>query len=247
VENKNLLLNRFEELGNRAFSRGIWVFSEFLTLAEQDILLSMRPICPFTLQGGALSAERKVAAFGSEELCGWVEEAPIDCVKIAALSQKFADKLTHRDFLGSLMGLGIRREVLGDIMIFDNVGYLFCLNTISGYICDNLTQVRHTTVRCERCEAPDIATALPDTTELVVASERLDALVAAVYRLSRSEAQELISQEKVFLSGRLPNGASATISEGTIVSVRGYGRFIYEGTIRETKKGRLRVIVRIYK
>ncbi|MGM9521131.1 MAG: YlmH/Sll1252 family protein [Oscillospiraceae bacterium] len=247
MDNDTLIKNRFNELSQRSFNRGIWTFSEFLSLAEQDVLLSMRLPCPFSLYGGTDSAERRIAVFGSEELCGWIEPPPVECIKIAPAQQKFADKLSHRDFLGSLMALGLRREVLGDIEISDNTGYLFCLNTISDYIIDNLSEVRHTTVRCCRSEPPEALSVPPEPTELVVASERLDALIAAVYRLSRSEAQELIAHEKVFLSGRLPSGAAAQVSPGTIVSVRGSGRFKYEGLSRETRKGRLRVTVRIYK
>ena len=246
MENENLLKNRFTELSRRSFDRGIWAFSDFLSLAEQDILLRLRLPSPFELVGGYEGAERRIAAFGSEELCGYAEKAPIECVCISPVNDKFADSLTHRDFLGSLMALGIRREVLGDIAIKDNRGYLFCLDTIADYICRNLESVRHTTVKCEICEVPEIITEKPPVRELVIASERLDAIVAAVYKLSRSESQELIRDGKVFINGRLTESSSADIPDGAAISVRGCGRFLYEGVERETKKGRLRVSVRIY-
>ena len=176
-----------------------------------------------------------------------MEPPPVQCVRIEPVQQKFADDLTHRDFLGSLMALGLRREVLGDIEIAENVGYLFCLESIAGFVCENLVSVRHTTVRCEPSDPPEKLTAPPPVTELVVASERLDAAVAAVFRLSRSQAQELIEGEQVFLSGRAARSASAVLAPGTVVSVRRHGRFLYEGIARETKKGRLRVLVRIFK
>ncbi len=247
MENETLFINRMKELSARAWGRGSWVFSEFLTLAEQDTLLRLRLDCPFSLFGGLASSERKIVCFGSEELCGYVEAPPVQCVRIEPVQQKFADPLTHRDFLGSLMALGLRREVLGDIEIVDNVGYLFCLDSVSGFIRENLTSVRHTTVRCAPSEPPEKLSSPPPLAELVVASERLDAAVAAVFRLSRSEAQELIEKEQVFLSGRLAKSTSAALTPGTIVSVRHYGRFLYEGIARETKKGRLRVQVRIFK
>lgn len=246
MENENLLKNRFTELSRRSFDRGIWAFSDFLSLAEQDILLSLRLPSPFELVGGYEGAERRIAAFGSEELCGYAEKAPIECVCISPVNDKFADSLTHRDFLGSLMALGIRREVLGDIAIKDNRGYLFCLDTIADYICRNLVGVRHTTVKCEICEVSEIITEKPPVRELIIASERLDAIVAAVYKLSRSESQELIRDGKVFINGRLTESSSADIPDGAAISVRGCGRFLYEGVERETKKGRLRVSVRIY-
>ena len=247
MDDDALIKNRLTELAARCSSRGVWTYSEFLTLPEQDILLRLRLDCPVSLFGGTPAAERKIAVFGSPDFCGWEETPPVECVEIRPVQQKFADSLTHRDFLGSLMALGIRREVLGDILIKDNVGYLFCLDSISEYIMSNLTQVRHTTVRCSRSEPPEELAAPPEISELVMASERLDAAVAAVYDLSRSAARELVEQEKVFISGRRPSGGDTQLSPGDIVSVRGYGRFIYEGPVRETRKGRLRAAVRIFR
>jgi RNA-binding protein YlmH len=198
------------------------------------------------LKGGYDGAERRIAVFGSEELCHWVEEPPIVCVKISPVAQKFADKLIHRDFLGSLMALGIRREVMGDIVICDNCGYLFCLESIADYIISELVSVRKTTVSCSISDFPETILTPPPIKELVVASERLDAVIAAVYKISRSESQSLISGGKVFLSGKLCLSSSEQIDDGTIVSVRGMGRFSYEGIERETKKGKLRVSVRVY-
>ena len=246
-DSDSLFKNHISDLASRCIGRGVWTYSDFLTLAEQDILLRMRFDAPFSLAGGIDQAERKIAVFGSEELCGWTEEPPIVCVRIEPVNTKFAEKLTHRDFLGSLMGLGIKREVLGDLVISGSTGYQFCLGSISQYIIDSLTSVRRTTVRCSLSDPPESVTAPPEATELVVASERLDALIAAVYRLSRSESQELISSGRVFLSGRLCQSASSDIREGELVSVRGVGRFLYEGVSRETKRGRIRVTVRIYK
>ncbi len=246
MENEALLKNRLAELAMRSYSRGIWVYSEFLTLAEQDVLLKNPPETPFTLFGGLSTSERKLACFGSAELCGYEAAPPVACLKLSPVQQKFADPLTHRDFLGALMSLGLRREVMGDIEIVDNVGYLFCLESVAPFIADNLTSVRHTTMRAAPSEPPEKLSAPPPLTELVVASERLDAAVAAVFRLSRSEAQALIDAQQVFISGRLPKSAALDIPPGAVVSVRHHGRFVYEGVARETKKGKLRVLVRIY-
>ncbi len=246
MENEALLKNRLSELANRSYNRGIWVYSEFLTLAEQDVLLKSRLELPFTLFGGLPTSERKLACFGSEDLCGCEAAPPVVCLKLAPLQQKFADPLSHRDFLGALMSLGLRREVMGDIEIADNVGWLFCLESVAPFIADNLTSVRHTTVRAALSAPPEKLSAPPPLTELVVASERLDAAVAAVFRLSRSEAQALIDAQQVFISGRLPKSAALDIPPGAVVSVRRHGRFIYEGVARETKKGKLRILVRKY-
>ncbi len=244
------LRNRVSELARRSFSKQSYTYSEFLTTADQDVLLGMKfevHSSSFTLFGGYEDAERKVAQFGNEALCGYDEKIPVDCIAILPLSQKFADILTHRDFLGALMALGVRRNVLGDIILHENCGYLFCLDSISDFIVREFTQVKHTSVGCEIIETlPDIAVKKPDLTSVNVASERLDAVIAAVYKMPRGESQALFDRGKVYINSRLTEDTSHKLNDGSIISVRGYGRFIYEGIVKETKKGRLFVNVRMY-
>ena len=237
---------RFTELSRRADARSSWEFSDFLALAEQSILMELRLPSSVGLWGGYEGAERKIAVFGSEEICGYKEEPPIVCIKIEPANKKFAEELSHRDYLGSLMGLGIEREVLGDIVIKDCEAWLFCLESISGYIIGELTSVRRTTVKCSISEPPEYLMTKPDITSAVTASERLDGVVAAVYNLSRAEGKKAVESGKVFLDGLQVLNPSALIKQGTIVSVRGTGRFMYEGIEKETRRGRLRVMIRKY-
>ena len=232
------LKNRFLELSSRAERTGVPQETRFLTLAEQSELTSLR--VPFTLFGGYDGAERAIAVFGADP-----DFSPsIECVRIRPLAKKFSDELTHRDFLGSLMALGITRDVLGDIVVSDNEGYLFCLASIAPYVIENLGEVKRTSVRCEPGELPDTVTDSSEERSIVVASERLDAVVAAVYKLSREDAKYLCEKGLVFIDSRLVQKAGAVIPEGARVSVRGKGRFTYLGLERETKKGKLRVRVR---
>lgn len=241
------LKKRFTELSHRADARGCYTTTEFLTLAEQDVLLHLpQSGAPVRLVGGYDGAERKIAVFGSEELCGYQMPPTIVCLAICPVSQKFAGTLTHRDFLGSIMGLGIRRELLGDILIHENCGYAFCLEAISSYILEQLTQVRHATVHCEISPPPDICLSPPPQQTVNVASERLDAMIAAVYHLSRSDSQRYFGQEKVFLNSRLTLSPAAAPKSGDMVSVRGLGRFRYDGIDQATRKGRLRILIRKY-
>lgn len=243
----NQLKKRFGELASRAEERGCYTYSEFLTIAEQDTLCSLSITAPYKLEGGYPLSERKLAQFGSFEICGYEEPFPICCLCIAPTSPKFADALTHRDFLGSLMGIGIKREVLGDIIISENCGYLFCLDSISGYIIEQITQVNHTTVTVSKVNEPPVNTIqLPELSQIIVASERLDAVVAAVYNLPRTDSQRLFEQEKVFVNSRKEGRVTYSPNPKDIISVRGFGRFIYEGVDKETRKGRLRANVRVF-
>lgn len=237
---------RFEDLANRSYERGYCVYSEFLGLSELTELHTARYPVPVTLWGGWENAERAVACFGDREYFEDNGDYPIKCICIEPLNQKFSDDLTHRDFLGSLMGLGIRREVLGDIIINKNCGYLFCLDTIASYVTENLTKVRHTSVKCKECNnVPISAVPEPETAELIVSSLRLDVVVSAVYNLSRNKAQELFERERVFVNGSIKS-ASSQIADGDVVSVRGFGRFIFGSALRQTKKGRLVVSLKKY-
>lgn len=248
IDDELLLKKRFEELASRSRNKGIWVFSDFLTTAQQSVLVSMRLPYSFELQGGYEGAERRVACFGSEVDCGYECTPDFVCIKIEPVAQKFADELTHRDFFGSVMALGLKREVLGDIVVYGNCGYLFCKEEISGYICESLTSVKRTTVSCTVVTAPPVeSVALPGISEVIIASERLDALVSAVYNLSRSTAKELIKQGRVSVNSVAALRADLFLEEHDTVSVRGSGRFIFEGILRKTKKDRLRAAVRVYK
>ena len=241
-----LLIKRFKELENRSYNRGVYEYSDFLNIYEQDLLF--RNInTSFSLFGGYENAERQIAVFGNEEDFGYSPSYPIVCILVSPLMQKFADDLTHRDFLGSVLGLGIKRETIGDIIIKNNTGYIFCLNTIADFITENLKKVRHTSVKCEKVtETPEEVN--PESTEkfIIVASERLDVIIAEIYNLSRSESNNLFLAKKVFVNGKLTENNSHKIKTGDIVSVRGFGRFNWLGTSGETKKGRLKATIEVF-
>lgn len=241
-----LLKKRFSELAARADSQGYWTQTAFLSPAEQALLLTLRLPFPPVLDGGYLYAERRIAAFGSEALFGVPYASPVVCLCMEPLSHRFADELTHRDFLGSLMGLGLEREVFGDILLQGNTGYVFCLDAMAPFIQENLTQVKRTSIRCFPAMPPSQAFQLPDIAPYLVPSLRLDALVAAVYDLPRSQGKALVENEKVYIDSRLVRSPSESVREGAKVSVRGYGRFQYEGVLGETQKNRLRVGIRVF-
>ena len=241
-----LLIKRFKELENRSYNRGVYEYSDFLNIYEQDLLF--RNInTSFSLFGGYENAERQIAVFGNEEDFGYSPSYPIVCILVSPLMQKFADDLTHRDFLGSVLGLGIKRETIGDIIIKNNTGYIFCLNTIADFITENLKKVRHTSVKCEKVtETPEEVNLESTEKFIIVASERLDVIIAEIYNLSRSESNNLFLAKKVFVNGKLTENNSHKIKTGDIVSVRGFGRFNWLGTSGETKKGRLKATVEVF-
>lgn len=240
-----LLKSRLLDLSQRAYERNYCTFSDFLNLEEISVLESIKGLTSYKIFGGYDSAERCVAGFGEDINDG---NFPIVCIEIAPLQQKFADKLTHRDFLGALMNLGINRNTLGDIIVNENCGYLYCLETISEYIVDNLTRIKHTTVKCTVLDAPpEAALKEPEPREIIVPSLRADAVISAIYHLSRNDAKALFAQDKVFVNHRIIESASRILDGGDTVSVRGFGKFTMNEVLRSTKKDRLVVRILEYK
>ncbi len=251
MTNEDLLLKkRLTELAEKAYAKGTYTFTTFLGLAEQDILSRLeREIqhVPKTLFGGAEGCQRVMVRFGDEELCGYDMPFPIVCLKAAPTAPKYADKLTHRDILGALMNLGITREQVGDIVLRDNVAYIFATEKIAPFIADHLTKAKHTQLTCTVVdELPEGALFTLETRQCVVASERIDGIVAHVYKYSRSQVGELFRSGKIFLNGRCCENTSAILKEGDTVSVRGEGRFIYRGVLRATKSGNCSIEIDLY-
>lgn len=240
------LKKRFAEIAERADKYGSWEATDFLGMAEIAVLASMRFPLPYVLCGGYENAERCIAAFGSEEYFGYPFVPDIACLEIRPSSMKFAEQLGHRDFLGSVLALGLERKVIGDIAIIDNTAYLFCTNSIADYIDSSLSSVKHTPVQTKLVAPPEILNRKPEPSTVVIASERIDAIVAAVYKLSRGAGKELVDAGRVFINGKLVQNGGTQIEDGAVISVRGKGRFIYEGVLRRTRSDRLTVSVRIY-
>ena len=172
---------------------------------------------------------------------------PNSLIKVEPLSQKYAEKLSHRDFLGAIMNLGIERDTVGDIVIINNVGYIFVKEDMATYIADSLTKVRRTDVRSEVTETlPDGQLYRTERRNVQANGERLDALVAKVFSLSREEAQSLFKKRLVFADGREIESTSYIPKPNEKISVRGHGRFIYVGPQSLTRKGKINIAVEIY-
>ena len=128
MNEEEVLVGRIQDLAEQCYHRDVPSHTEFLTLAEQDLFyrtVNKIPGVRYVLSGGYEAAERKAALFlPSYAEDGDASMLPIAVVRISPLNEKFADALSHRDFLGSLMNLGVERYKLGDILIDGNQAYL---------------------------------------------------------------------------------------------------------------------------
>ncbi len=250
MESADITKKRLLDLAKRSYDGGYFLFSDFLDLAGQADLSAIGATLPrgsYTTFGGAMGAERVMARFGNEDELGYSEDFPIACIKCEPKSMKFADKLTHRDFLGALMNLGIERSTLGDIAIVDNVGYIFAKRDMCEFIITELTKVKHTDVICSVTDdIPEGELYKTERKTVQAVGERVDAIVAKVFSISRDEALSYFKRRLVFVDGRQLENNSYIPKVGEKVSVRGLGRFIYLGYQTHTKKGKLNIEVDLY-
>lgn len=247
--NDELLKRRIADLAQQADMQHIYTNTRFLSPLEQSVFLSIKNDLPIRSQlyGGIDSAIRRIAIFGSVEELGYDFEDPIQILHIRPKAEKFAEELSHRDYLGSLMALGIERELTGDIVVRGKEAWVFCLGSIADFLCDQLLQVRHTNVICERTsgDVPELAPKF-EAMQLNIASERMDLVVAGAAGTSRDAAKKLLNDEKVFVNGRVVSSAGHKINEGDELVIRGFGKFIYDGVSSTSRKGRCNIALRKY-
>lgn len=254
MNEEQLLKSRLDDLAKKSYRQNVYTYSNFLTPAELLVLDEMSNelgYVSYEVFGGNELSERQMVRFGSVDNLGYDEKWRIDTIKIEPLIDKFSDVLHHSDFLGALMNLGIERSVMGDIMIKDNKrAYLFCVDSMSDFIIENLTKVKHTNVKCSLVkDEEDLSELAPELVDisLIVASPRFDAIVSAVTKCSRSDSINLFKAKKVLLNGRVCERNSRTLKNNDIFSIRGYGKFVFIEIGNETRKGKIYVHLKQYK
>ena len=242
MDESKIILSRLTDLAEKRDRQNCCVFSKFLTPAEQQ------KVCGFkdaALWGGFADAERKVAAFYPY----YMEENEIFW-ELKAVKAVTGDGKTysHRDYLGSLLGLGIKREVLGDILINENTAYIICLENMADYIARNFTAVAHSGVKTEIADIDEDILPPKKYEEITgsVSAPRLDSITAVAAGKSRSAAAELVNAGAVRVNFTENTSTSYVVKENDVLSVRGYGKFVYDGVSHISKKGRNIIKLRKY-
>lgn len=254
MNEEQVLKSRLSDLATKSYKQNMYTYSAFLTpveLAALDDIKEEISYIAYDTFGGHELCERKMARFGSMEQLGYQEDWPISTIFVEPIIDKFSDELSHRDFLGSLMNLGIDRSVLGDILVKDGKrAYIFCHDKIAEYLVDNITKIKHTNVRCRILpkdeEVPELKVTLEDMS-LIVAAPRFDAIVAGLVKCSRSEAVNLFRTGKVVLGGKICERNSMSLKDGDTFSIRGHGKYRFCGNEGETRKGRIYIHLKKYK
>ena len=244
-----MLKKRLIELSKIAYQRDIVTYSDFLNLNELNILHTtpkQELYSQYETYGGYEFSERQMVAFLPDALC-YEKEYPICTLKIEPLQKKFSEQLSHRDYLGAILNLGIDRCKIGDILVEDDYAILFVQKSLKNFIFEELTRIRRTSIMLTEIDAETVSYQ-QKVKEIsgTVSSLRLDSLLSLAFSSSRSKLVAYIENGKVFVNGKLITSNGYQIKEDDIVSVRGLGRFQFKELLSQTKKGRFYVTIHLY-
>lgn len=236
----SFLRSRVEDCISLCDRRNKPSFFGFLDEAEQAIVL--RALKGFDQDryaffGGFEDAERRILGIFPDYMPPQSAAYPLVSVAFYHRSDR---ALTHRDFLGTILSQGIKRESVGDILCSDKLTVVFLRAEIADFICEQITKVGGVGVKVVigyDGELPSAHTFEPiqDT----VASPRLDVVTKVLLRCAREKASQLIVDGAVSIDHSVVADVSATVSAPCVVSIRGKGRFMIDAIGPPTKKGRL--------
>lgn len=236
---------RAENLCEMSEKRGRAVFSNFLNEQEQfyaQEYLERRGVV-FSFDGGSERCVRKILRVSSYEEYG--EEEPFPIFPLTLKFRK-ADKPAHGDFLGSFMGLGIKREMIGDIIVCEGFAVVFCTKTARDVIYNGISRVGRVGVTITEGVSDELPEAEFRDVTVIAASMRADCIVSGVTGLSREKTAEFIKAGHFTLNYEECTNVSKNLSQGDVFSLRGYGKFTVESDAGQTKKGRAKVLLKKY-
>ncbi|MEK5098169.1 MULTISPECIES: YlmH family RNA-binding protein [Bacillus] len=218
--------------------------TDFLDPREQVIVTSVigrSDEVKLAFCGGYPEAERKRAVLYPEYIEPDAEDFQLQAWEVA-YPEKFAS-IEHRELLGSLMGIGLKRQKFGDLIFSGETRQFICSEEVADFVFSQLTHVGRVKVSLEKIplskiKVPEQDVEIRDDT---VSSLRLDALCSSVSRQSRQKAQTLVKNGLVKVNWKVVDDPSYSLAEGDMLSVRGFGRFTLKSIDGKTKKGKWRV------
>ena len=244
---------RLEELKDRCIKRQMVTYTHFLTPAErydaEKIFNGSDEYRTFFF-GGNEYCERTVLFFIPDIYSDIVPNDIPDiseAIKAVHLKARFASP-THRDYLGSILGLGIERDRTGDIFVYDDGAYVFCLPTVLETI-KQLKKVGRAGVLASEINISEVPVKAPDLKimNFSVMSPRLDAIASGMFGISRAEAVRQIARENITVNYQTAVRNDLPISKGDIISMRGKGKGCILDDEGTSKKGRLYIKAGIYR
>lgn len=220
----------------------------FLSLHERTIVNGIRPLpgVQKSLIGGYDEAERVVCVFLPDY--GTKEDALNELGVIRVSKKPGGRELTHRDYLGSLLSLGIDRSVVGDILVRDNGADIICLDEICDFILTHYFSAGRTELTVERVDISELNVPEIQFKEMTdtIASLRLDNVISSAFRVSRTKATEAINRGLVFVNNLEVNKIDKKVEEGDKIVLRGKGKIILDQIQGKSRKDRTYVVYKVY-
>lgn len=240
-DEERFLAAHITDLQKQSIKSGVPRFSAFLN--EREAVVAARAVKGEPVFfGGYDGATRTVCGFFEGTYAEELPKEELFPVCAVTFSFRKVDKPTHRDFLGALLALEIKRELVGDILVAEDYAVVFCHETAEDLIY-HVNKVGRIGVNAEKGltkPLPEVKTQKIDTT---VSSLRLDCIVSAAANISRDKSASLIKSGQVNADFSPCLSVSEEISENTVISIRGSGRYRLSEIIGETRKGRIRVVI----
>ncbi len=221
-------------------------FMPFMSERKQALLLSELKKAYFDnylFFGGYGDSERKMLGL-------FFDEPSESSFPISAIEFSFrkCDKLTHRDFLGSLMSLGIERETVGDILVEDGRAVVFVKTELSDYVKSQISKVGRIGVKVADADLSKLPQGRGfEEKTYIVSSLRLDNIVAAVCKLSREKTRTVIMSDSACVNFEETKNVSLNLKENDVFTIRGKGKFVLKSILGTTGKGRIEISVIHYK
>ncbi len=221
--------------------------TDFLDPYQQKLAESFLKPCEdltYLIYGGYSSAERAKIAIMPKF---WLEESVDLGIIFLKLQGNFKfNKVSHGDYLGATLSLGLKRDKIGDIIVEEQGAIITVDSTAVSFILSNLNQVRNTPVTIREISSEEITVQPEKTKELrgTVASLRLDALASLGFGYSRSKIVKVIKADQVKLNWQRANDPSHQVKKGDVISLRGRGRIVIEDILGKSRKGRIQVVIK---
>lgn len=258
MNEKDILISHTVDMKEKAADNSIVTHTKFLSADEISIVMQTnRHLSSFVdtfFYGGYSESERCLCVFVPKfykcsDIHAFLSQQDINPISLIRVTKDKFCALSHRDYLGSIMGLGIKREMIGDIVTDENGCLIFVLNSISNFLCENLQRVGRGSVSCEIVSLDEFKLSDDDVVECFysVASLRLDNFLCAVFNISRSLASESIQKGIIFVNSVKATKNDYIIKVKDKVVFRSKGKAVLEQIKGESKKGRIHIIVKRYK
>ena len=253
-----ILLAHARDLLQTATNDCYMTHTAFLDLHQRSVLQVLSRECGrdtrLFFYGGCPDAERTVAVFlpaffESEDAESFFAAQPEDDpLSLLRFEKDRFSTLSHRDYLGALMGLGIKRELIGDLVVDDGGAFVVCLKTAQPFLLEHLTSAGRATLTGRKAQFRELLQREEHFSEQFasVASLRLDSMLGAAFGLSRGKAAEFIESGAVYLNSLQTFKPDARVNEGDKLVLRGKGKAVLAEVRGESKKGRIHIVINKY-